>query len=46
MQAKDHSALRINRDLFSVWCRDIGCSVGVDAIGNMFARRVNGCCLP
>ncbi len=27
------------RDLFVGWCEQIGCSVTVDAIGNMFARR-------
>jgi len=27
------------RDLFVHWCRQIGCSVTVDAIGNIFARR-------
>jgi N-carbamoyl-L-amino-acid hydrolase len=27
------------RDLFIHWCRQIGCSVTVDAIGNIFARR-------
>jgi N-carbamoyl-L-amino-acid hydrolase len=27
------------RDLFRYWCEEIGCSVTVDAIGNMFARR-------
>jgi N-carbamoyl-L-amino-acid hydrolase len=25
--------------LFIHWCRQIGCSVTVDAIGNIFARR-------
>ena len=27
------------RDLFARWCEQIGCSVLVDAIGNMFAHR-------
>jgi len=27
------------RDLFIRWCEQIGCSVSVDAIGNIFARR-------
>lgn len=27
------------RDLFIRWCEQIGCSVTVDAIGNIFARR-------
>ena len=27
------------RDLFIGWCEQIGCSVTVDAIGNIFARR-------
>jgi len=27
------------RDLFVSWCKDAGCSVSVDAIGNIFARR-------
>ena len=27
------------RDLFVRWCEDAGCSVSVDAIGNIFARR-------
>ena len=27
------------RDLFAGWCKAAGCSVSVDAIGNMFARR-------
>ena len=27
------------RDLFTKWCRDAGCAVTVDEMGNMFARR-------
>ena len=27
------------RDLFIAWCRDAGCSVRVDSVGNIFARR-------
>ncbi len=27
------------RDLFVRWCEDAGCSVGVDKMGNIFARR-------
>jgi len=27
------------RDLFIRWCKEAGCSVSVDAIGNIFARR-------
>ena len=27
------------RDLFVEWCEDAGCSISVDAIGNIFARR-------
>ena len=27
------------RHLFQKWCQDAGCSMGVDQIGNMFARR-------
>lgn len=27
------------RDLFAHWCQESGCTVSVDAIGNMFARR-------
>jgi N-carbamoyl-L-amino-acid hydrolase len=27
------------RDLFARWCRDAGCTVSVDKMGNMFARR-------
>ena len=27
------------RDLFSAWMRDAGCTITVDAIGNIFARR-------
>lgn len=28
------------RDMFSKWCEEAGCSVSVDAVGNIFARRV------
>lgn len=31
---------RIGRDLFARWATEAGCSVRVDAMGNMFARRV------
>ena len=27
------------RDLFVRWCEDAGCSVGIDRMGNIFARR-------
>ena len=27
------------RDLFAAWCREAGCSVTVDQVGNMYARR-------
>ena len=27
------------RDLFVRWCEEAGCSVSVDGIGNIFARR-------
>ncbi len=30
---------RQGRDLFTSWARDCGCTVRVDAIGNIFARR-------
>ena len=30
---------RASRDLFLGWCRDAGCTVKVDAMGNLFARR-------
>ena len=30
---------RAARDLFIAWCREAGCSVRVDATGNVFARR-------
>ncbi|MGE0659083.1 MAG: Zn-dependent hydrolase [Reyranellaceae bacterium] len=30
---------RQGRDLFVKWCREAGCEVRVDAIGNIFARR-------
>ncbi|MFM9849784.1 MAG: Zn-dependent hydrolase [Hyphomicrobiaceae bacterium] len=28
-----------SRDLFATWCREAGCTVSVDAMGSMFARR-------
>ena len=30
---------RQGRDLFITWCKEAGCSVKVDAVGNIFARR-------
>ncbi len=30
---------RQGRDLFRRWCEEAGCTVGIDALGNMFARR-------
>ena len=30
---------RQGRDLFSGWCKEAGCTVTVDGIGNIFARR-------
>ena len=27
------------RDLFVAWCRDAGCTVRIDRMGNTFARR-------
>lgn len=30
---------RRGRDLFVKWCRDAGCTVTFDAVGNVFARR-------
>ena len=30
---------RQGRDLFVQWAREAGCSIRVDAIGNIFARR-------
>ena len=30
---------RQGRDLFVQWCKDAGCTVRIDAIGNIFARR-------
>ena len=30
---------RSGRDLFSGWCKEIGCEVRVDRMGNIFARR-------
>ncbi len=31
---------RAARDLFVTWCRDAGCQVRVDRMGNIFARRM------
>ncbi len=33
---------RQGRDLFAKWCEQEGCSITIDDMGNMFARR-NGC---
>lgn len=30
---------REGRDLFIDWCKEVGCSIEVDAVGNIFARR-------
>ena len=30
---------RDSRDLFAKWCRDAGCTVTIDKVGSMFARR-------
>ena len=30
---------RQGRDLFRSWCEEIGCTVSVDEMGNIFARR-------
>ncbi len=30
---------RLSRDLFIEWCRAEGCTIRIDAIGNIFARR-------
>lgn len=30
---------KAGRDLFVAWCRDAGCTISCDAIGNIFARR-------
>lgn len=30
---------KAGRDLFVQWCRDAGCTVTIDGIGNIFARR-------
>lgn len=30
---------KAGRDLFVSWCRDAGCSIGIDDMGNIFARR-------
>lgn len=30
---------RAGRDLFLDWCREAGCTIRIDAIGNIFARR-------
>jgi beta-ureidopropionase / N-carbamoyl-L-amino-acid hydrolase len=31
---------REGRDLFVAWCKDAGCSIRIDKMGNIFARRV------
>ena len=31
--------LQIGRDLFIRWCEEIGCSITIDDMGNIFARR-------
>ena len=30
---------KVGRDLFVRWCKDAGCEIRIDAIGNIFARR-------
>ena len=30
---------RQGRDLFIQWCKDAGCTVKIDQMGNIFARR-------
>lgn len=30
---------KIGRDLFVQWCRELGCTIQVDQMGNIFARR-------
>jgi len=30
---------KAGRDLFAGWCREAGCSMRIDSLGNMFARR-------
>ena len=30
---------KLGRDLFSAWCEEQGCSITIDDMGNMFARR-------
>jgi len=30
---------RQGRDLFIEWCRDAGCGISIDQMGNIFARR-------
>lgn len=37
---------RAGRDLFAEWCRQAGCTVQIDAIGNMFARRAGAASSP
>ncbi|MCE8043496.1 Zn-dependent hydrolase [Halomonas daqingensis] len=39
---------RQGRDLFIKWCREIGCEIKIDRMGNIFARRQGGnpCRLP
>ncbi len=33
---------RAGRELFMSWCREIGCDIRIDAVGNIFARRDGG----
>jgi N-carbamoyl-L-amino-acid hydrolase len=33
---------KAGRDLFCAWAREAGCSVRVDGVGNLFARRDSG----
>ncbi len=30
---------KLGRDLFLKWCRDLGCDIRIDRMGNIFARR-------
>src|SRR5260221_7278204 len=30
---------KAGREIFIAWCKDAGCSIRVDAMGNIFARR-------
>src|SRR5258707_2857884 len=34
---------RQSRDLFIAWCRQAGCSITVDRMGSIFARRAGEC---